>query len=84
MQIGDNYDLRYFQRYRHHIFCSNNAKTMELQTGEFPGWNRSPVALIRTCVVSQFATIATTDQDRSPGTVLHYIELIDLRLLRWT
>ena len=34
--------------------------TMELQTGEFPGWDRSPVAFIRTCVVSQFATIATT------------------------
>jgi len=33
---------------------------MELQTGEFPGWDRSPVAFIRTYVVSQFATIATT------------------------
>src|SRR6218665_232313 len=33
---------------------------MELQTGEFPSWDRSPVAFIRTCVVSQFATIATT------------------------
>ena len=36
---------------------------MELQIGEFPGWERSPVAFIRTCVqcvVSQFATIATT------------------------
>ena len=33
---------------------------MELQTGEFPGWDRSPVAFIRTCVVSQFATIAIT------------------------
>ena len=33
---------------------------MELQTGEFPGSDRSPVAFIRTCVVSQFATIATT------------------------
>src|SRR6218665_3869395 len=32
---------------------------MDLQTGEFPGWDRSPVAFIRTCVVSQFATIAT-------------------------
>src|SRR6218665_3878361 len=59
MQIGDNYDLRYFQRYTLY-FCSNNAKSMELQTGEFPGWDRSPVASMRTCVVFQSATIAAT------------------------
>jgi|SRR6218665_42716 len=33
---------------------------MELQTEEFPGWDRSPVAFMRTSVVSQFAAIATT------------------------
>src|SRR6218665_473553 len=60
MRIGDNYDLGNFQRYTSY-FCSNNAKTMELQIGEFPGWDRSPVAFIRTSsVVSQFPTIATT------------------------
>ena len=37
---------------------------MELQTGEFPGWDRSPVAFIRTRVVSQLATIATTNRYR--------------------
>ena len=44
---------------------------MELQTGEFPGWDKSPVAFMRTCVVSQLVTIATTfvryesaDEDR--------------------
>jgi len=31
-----------------------------LQTGEFPGWDRSPDAFIRTSAVSQFAKIATT------------------------
>ena len=39
---------------------------MALQTGEFPGWDRSPVAFIKkTRAVSQFATIATTDNIRS-------------------
>ena len=34
---------------------------MELQTGEFPGWDRSPVDFIKKrSAVSQFATIATT------------------------
>ena len=33
---------------------------MELQTGDNPGWDRSPVAFIKAHVVSQFATIATT------------------------
>ena len=33
---------------------------MELQTGEFPGWDRSPVTFIKISAVSQFATIATT------------------------
>jgi|SRR6218665_210157 len=59
MQIGDNYDLRYLQRYISY-FCSNNAKTMALQTGDNHGWDRSPVAFMRTRVVSQFATITTT------------------------
>ena len=36
---------------------------MELQTGEFPGcMGQVPVAFMRTCVVSQFAKIATTDE----------------------
>jgi len=33
---------------------------MELQTGEFPGWDRPPVAFRKTRVVSQFATMTTT------------------------
>ena len=36
--------------------CSNNAKTMEFQTGDHPGWDRLPVAFTKTGVVSQFAT----------------------------
>jgi len=35
---------------------------MELQTGDNPSCDRSPVALIKTDVVSQFATIATTGE----------------------
>jgi len=33
---------------------------MDLQTEEFPGLDRSPVAFMKTCAVPQFATIATT------------------------
>jgi len=58
MQIWDNYDLRYFSTLSY--FCSNNAKTMELKTGEFPDLEMSPVASMRTCSPMQFATIATT------------------------
>ena len=49
MQIRDNYDLEISTL--DIIFFSNNAKTMELQTGEFPVWDRSPVAFMRTCVL---------------------------------
>jgi len=38
----------------------NYAKTTDFQAGEFPGWDRAPVAFIKTRAVSQFATIATT------------------------
>src|SRR6218665_2537735 len=58
MQIWDNYDLRYVSTLSY--FCSNNAKTMELKTGEFPDLEMSPVASMRTCSPMQFATIATT------------------------
>ena len=44
------------------IFFLNNVKTMELQTGEFLGWDRSPVVFTKTGGVSQFATIATTHE----------------------
>jgi len=37
------------------------VNTMVLQTGDHPGWDRSSVAFTKTGVVSQFATIATTD-----------------------
>jgi len=47
---------------------------MGLQTGEFPGWDRSPVAFMRTCVASQFATIATTSRQ-------HAIEIILVTLV---
>ena len=62
MQIGDNYDLRNFKRLTHY-FCWNrsNAKTLELQTGDLTGWDRSSVAFMKTRVVSQFATVATTN-----------------------
>jgi len=52
MQIVDNYDLRNFQRQTSY-FCSNNAKTMELQTGDLPGcrWDRPTVAFTKTGVV---------------------------------
>jgi len=33
---------------------------MELQTGDHPGLDRSPVAFTKTGVVSQFATFTTT------------------------
>ena len=31
-----------------------------MQTGEFPGWDRSQVSVIKIRAVSQFTTIATT------------------------
>jgi len=38
---------------------------MKLKTGDFPDWDRSPVAFIRTCAVSQFVSIATTNKVRT-------------------
>jgi len=41
------------------IIFSNNVKTMELQTGDLPGWDRPPAAFTKIGVVSQFATFTT-------------------------
>jgi len=42
------------------LFDSDNAKTMELQTGDHSGLDRLPVAFTKASVVSQFATFTTT------------------------
>jgi len=39
-----------------HLIFSNNAKTMELQTGDYPGLDRPTVAFTKT----QFAVSTTT------------------------
>jgi len=46
---------------------------MELQTGEFPGWDRSLVTFIKTRAVSQFATIAATNRRPELGLYIYLI-----------